>query len=178
MEKGNVKNYGMCITVFVIGMLSVLIAGLLGGYYCFGAAVIAVVGTIFAYKCFDNNSVSENMVDLICMGVILLLQIVFFFVNDVLNIAVYDKNNLNFMGVLVMASQVYSGIMIGYYLIRIMFDFVKKENIVFKREDNEDRNIDIVETKVDVNDSENKVELKAIGERSVFKEAPFMEEEK
>lgn len=178
MENKKVTNYIMRISVYVVGLLSVIIAGLLGGYYCFGAAIVAVISTIFVYKCFDNNCVKENLIDLACMSVILAFQVLFFFVNDVLNIVVYDKNNLNFLGYIVMASQVYSAIMIGYYIIKITLDNIRKEKVVYKKE-NDNRDFDVIDTKIETNtNNEVKVEIKAIGERNVIKEAPFMEEQK
>jgi len=187
--KNNVKNNALIFGVFVTGMLSVSIANLFGGYYCFVAAIVVVLGTLFTFNVLDNKSLEENKIELILISILAFFELMFFLVNDVIGYPVYVKNNFNFTGICVMASQFYSIVVLAYSMIKIVLSFYKKDEIelidnVEKAEDKVDeKKEEIIEEAEEVL-KEKKVEeskpqeMKRITETNVRKQAPFMEEGK
>jgi len=186
LSKISSKNYCVCIAMFVVGMLSVSVANIFGGYYCSVAAIETILCTAFIYNLFDKKiDIKENVVCISLVSLITLLEIIFFVVNDVFNIDVYIKGNLNFFGMLILISQIVSIISIVYF--SVCYFLVRENSRVevieetnCEKEESEVLN-ETVNEKYKASDVEEKKEsndVKAIQETTTKVDVPFMEEER
>lgn len=201
------KNYFLSIGVFLVGMFSVSIANIFGGYYCSVAVIETVLFTMFVFNTFDKKILSrENIVSFSAISFITALEVVFFLVNDVFDLDVYVKNNLNFWGVVVIISQLLSIAAIVYFTIQYVLDLNKNdvELVEEKIEKVEENKVDkkvvekVVEKEVvsqfdnvdyasqSANEKteekeefvEKKPEIRSIRQNTINVKTPFMEEEK
>lgn len=176
--KKSLKNSALIFGIFAIGMFSLPVANLFGGYYSVVAVVIAVLATAFISDILDKNSLKENLVEVIFIAVLFLFEFVFLIANDIFGHPVYVKSNLGFFGICVIISQLYSAGMICYYLISIVISMYSNKHhveIIEKIDKNEES---VIEEEIDVGElnSDEVQELKKLPQNEEKKEAPFMEE--
>ena len=175
----NNANYSKALMfgIFVVGMLSVSIANLFGGYYCSVAAIIVILTTMYILNCLDKGTFQDDKFNVITISIISGLEILFFLVNDVIGYSVYT-GVVDFFGVLVIGSQLYSVVMIILNLVKNVLSYGKKDKIELVEEHEEIKNKeDIQEEKEEVIVDESAVEdIKRIPESDIKKETPFMEE--
>ena len=186
LDKTKTKNYLLCMAIFVIGMLSVSVANVFGGYYCSVAAIESILFTVFVYNMFDKKIHTKDSLNyLIMAAVITAFELIFFIINDVFDVAVYVKNNLNFLGVCVIVSQLLSICAIVYCSIKFVLE-LNEFHVEVVEESENDLNEVPFETKQyreEKNDQtveveKKKVEIKSIKENNVEVKTPFMEEER
>jgi len=187
LDKSKIKNYLLCMAIFVVGMLSVSITNIFGGYYCSVAAVEMILYTIIVYNMFDKKIHSkENVISLVMVSVITALELVFFIINDIFGVDVYVKGDLNFLGVCVIISQLLSIFAIAYSSVYFVLDLNKSHVELVDEKDSCldcEKSDDFEETsnhneglKTEI-DREEKTEIKSIKENNIEVKTPFMEEE-
>lgn len=190
LEKSKTNQYMLYLAICLVGMLSVSITHLFGGYYSAVAAIVTVLGTLLFYNLFDKKETfSSDLVTNVVALIIIGCQLVFFVVNDIFNYPVYVKNHLGFWGVTVIISQIISILGILYFIIMLVIS-LNKDRIELvseddKKSENENLNFndsDSVysqENKTDdVEEKTIRKEIRSIPEKINNVKAPFMEEEK
>lgn len=199
-DKVKMKNLSLCLCVFLVGMLSVSISNIFGGYYAPVTATVFVLGTVYVSNIFNlKESCKENLVMIGLVGIIALLELVFFIVNDIANVDVYVKNYFNFWSICVLISQIISMGAIVYSLSVFVIENMKtkveivdedrkiinntnnveKQKETYVHEEKTENYIrEEIEVKEDNIKKESKPEIKSIEKESVKIKTPFMEEEK
>ena len=179
--KNSFKDNALIFSAFLSGMWSVTISNFFGGYYCVVLAILVVLSSFLVYSVLDRELVKENKIVLIGISVLILFEFVFFVFNDIFGIDVYVKNDVGFLGMCVLISQLLSIGMIVYCLVDIVLSFTKKETIELVNdneidEENESKEEEEIEEKIE--DEEKVEEIKRIPETKFQKDIPFMEENK
>lgn len=193
LEKEKVRKYALAMVMFVVGMLSVSISNLFGGFYCSVVAIEVVLLTLYVYSAFDIKEKSKfDIIDLSLVASVTVFEILFFIINDIFGVDVYVKNDLNFLGVLVIISQmlciasiIYMSVYQVVSLKHAHVEVIEKndmkeaqkdeETTISETEKNQTENVEIETEDVELQQEEN---IKSIAENNVKVEAPFMEEAK
>ena len=183
MNKNNLKNMTLLFGIFLAGMLSVSIANFFGGFYCTVAAIVIILATFYVFGVLDTRSIKSNKINLIMVGIIALLETIFFVVNDIFGYNVYVKGNVDFFGGLVIASQIYCILAILYHLIMIDISFLKNNSSIELVEEvnvSNGQNVthDVEEATVEESNDDSVEEIRQIPRNEIKQETPFMEEEK
>ena len=165
--------------IFVAGMLSVSIANLFGGYYCSVAAITVILTTMYVLNSLDKGTFQDDKFNIITISVVSVFEILFFLVNDLFGKFVYT-GALDFFGVLVIGSQLYSVTMIILNLIKTVLSYGKKDKIELVEEHkeveiSEEEQEEVQQEEVIVEESAVE-DIKRIPESDIQKETPFMEE--
>lgn len=183
MNKVQMKKFLLSLLIFVAGAFSVSIANMFGGH--FGIVVVVQVVSLTVYLnelLTDNSSLKNSLVELILIGVVLFLNLVFFVTNDIVGKSVYVGNLTNFWDITVIVSQLVS---LGSLVYALVVFVLKSKIIHIEVVDYCDKNIEesncqkvekeeFEETATTSDVSE---EVKSIVENNVKVETPFMEEE-
>lgn len=180
MNKENFKENIVVGLIYVVGMLSVSIANIFGNHYGFVAAIVIVLSAVYAYNLFEGDVlIKKNLINIIGISIILFFEFVFFVVNDLFNVSVYIKNDLSFLGILVVASQIISVCGLIYLFINLSV-VTKKETtveIIETTQEVKNENTNDKEENFKENVEETK-EIKFISNEKLNLNVPFMEEEK
>ena len=193
LEKEKVRKYALAMVMFVVGMLSVSISNLFGGFYCSVVAIEVVLLTLYVYSAFDIKEKSKfDIIDLSLVASVTVFEILFFIINDIFGVDVYVKNNLNFLGVLVIVSQILCIASIIYMSVYQVVSLKNTHVEVIEKNDakevqkveettvseNEKNLTDDVEIQTEDVDIQQEETIKSIAENNVKVQAPFMEEAK
>ena len=109
----------------------------------------------------------------------LFFQLLFFVVNDVFSVVVYQKSDVNFWGWIVIASQIYNCCAVAYLVIKMTFSIFKNKNVeIIEKSDFESKEKEANESDIeDLNiDNENVETIKVIPTINI-KTKTFDEEE-
>ena len=181
MQKVSSQKLWIKLVIFMVGMFSVSIAGMFGGYYSTAIASMLLM-TIYAYNFLDD--IGENLVPSVLIAVVTFFQLLFFVVNDIFNVPAYTRNNFNFMSILVMLSQTISVGALVYELSFVFRNFISREphvELVHGESDSVEECAEETEkyeseTFENEEDNEKETEIKYIS-HNAQDEVPFMEEE-
>lgn len=176
----NLKNNILLFGIFAAGMLSVSISNFFGGSYIAVAVITIILATMFTNECLDKNSIYENKIDLISIGILSFFEVLFFIVNDIFNYPVYVKNDIGFFGICVIATQILCIGMILYKLVNIVLSIYRKDHIELVDEPvaKKEEYVEEVDAQEEFVEDGNVEDLKQIPRTTIKKDAPFMEEEK
>lgn len=173
------KNSLLILASFFVGIFSVSISNLFWGYYGIGFAICLILYTLFMFNLLNNKLFDENKVDFGLMSVGLFFQFLFFVVNDIFSASVYQKNNVNFWGWVVIVSQIYSCGVVIYLMIKSTYSLFRKKNVEIVEKhglENKEENCDEEEFEnLDI-DNENVETIKSIPILNI-KTKTFNEEE-
>ena len=175
----DLKHYGLFLSISVVGMISVSLSNLFGGNYGVCAAAMIVLSTFLVFVLLDRNLMNVNKLNLSLIGVLVLLEMLFFVTNDIIGYTVYNRDNVGFFGGIVLASQIYSVLLAIYFLIRIVLSFVNFNSFVEVIDNLKTDYTNEEPVKEEVKEpvkEEKKVEIKRIARSTEKKDVPFMEE--
>ena len=91
MNKEILKNYILSAAIFVVGVFSIPLANLFGGYYCSVLAISVVLTTILMYSILDKNTMQDNKILIISTLSLIAIEFALFTINDIFKISVYNK---------------------------------------------------------------------------------------
>ncbi len=173
------KSYLFVLGCCFIGIFSVSLSNLFWGYYGIGFAICLILFTLFVLESLNNKSFEENkgVFYLILGG--LFFQLLFFVVNDVFSVVVYQKSDVNFWGWIVIASQIYNCCAVAYLVLKMTFSIFKNKNVeIIEKSDFESKEKEANESDIeDLNiDNENVETIKVIPTINI-KTKTFDEEE-
>jgi len=176
MIKENLKNIILPCLTLVTGMLSVSISNIFGNHYGFVAIIVIVLSALYTYNLFDKGEeIGKNLANLVLMGTVLFFQLLFFVVNDIINIPVYTKNSLGFFGVCVLVSQIISVVGLLYLIVNFVLQNKETYIEVVGHDDLKDTE-ELAEVDSQLATEEEKKEVRFISEKNNQQNVPFMEE--
>ena len=182
-DKNNMKKYILSAIIFGVGMLSVSVSNIFGGYYCSVAVIETILYTMFVYGMFDRNeNLKENAVLVALISCVTFSGLLFFVVNDIFNVNVYVKNVLDFWGICVISSQLLSMASIVYIAVYLVLSLNKNKVELVEDYSEDTQNVEHEEVKqVEETVGENKdvveKEVKSITHDNISVDVPYMEEE-
>ena len=188
-DVNSVKNTISYFGAFAVGMLSITISNLFGGYYYAVAGAVVILSTIFVVGVFDQKRYDERKLEVKLLGLLCVVEVLFFVVNDLLSYDVYISNSEDFFSYLVLGSQFYCvAVMMLSALVGVskyfrtskvqVIERVEREapkEKTFEEEFNKAEPVKDYEPTID--DEEIVEEIKSIPLIHEKKEVPFMEEE-
>ena len=188
-DVNSVKNTISYFGAFAVGMLSVTISNLFGGYYYAVAGAVVILSTIFVVGVFDQKRYDERKLEVKLLGLLCVVEVLFFVVNDLLSYDVYISNSEDFFSYLVLGSQFYCvAVMMLSALVGVSKYFRTSKVQVIERVEREEPKEKTFEEEFNkaepvkdyeptIDDEEVVEEIKSIPLIHVQKEVPFMEEE-
>ena len=188
-DVNSVKNTISYFGAFAVGMLSVTISNLFGGYYYAVAGAVVILSTIFVVGVFDQKRYDERKLEVKLLGLLCVVEVLFFVVNDLLSYDVYISNSEDFFSYLVLGSQFYCvAVMMLSALVGVSKYFRTSKVQVIERVEREEPKEKTFEEEFNkaepvkdyeptIDDEEIVEEIKSIPLIHVQKEVPFMEEE-